>query len=224
MRTRYLRTALVSGLGIAAAGALAVPAAAEMRVEPINDHLCKVTGGGKFVDIPGFPGEKIDKRLRPDIRWMKRKYKIFITDGYARSGHSPNGEHPIGLALDIIPARDGGWGLIDKLAERFEPRQNSVRPPMRWVGYDGDYNHGRGHHLHLSYSWSDPNRQNGKPVKTVYTRVCPGQGDGGGDGSGGGGTGDGGVEPRKSGSMTQAEINALAPVVPETAEHDGHDH
>ena len=64
-----------------------MPATGEMQVKQINSHLCKVTGGGKFVKIPGFPGERIDKRLRPDIKWMKRKYKIFITDGYATTGH-----------------------------------------------------------------------------------------------------------------------------------------
>jgi hypothetical protein len=223
MRTRLSRTALVAGIATALAGTFAVPAGAEMKVQPINDHLCKVTGGGKFVDIPGFPGEKIDKRLRADIKWMKRKYDIFITDGYARSGHAVNGEHPIGLATDIIP-NGGGWGKIDALAERFEPRQNHVRPPMRWVGYNGDAGHGRGHHLHLSWSHSDT--RPGNPARVVYTRVCPGEGGGGGDGgggSGGGGTG-GGVEPRKSGTMTEAEIANLAPVVPESGEHDGHHH
>ena len=30
---------------------------------------------------PGFPGEKIDRRLLPDIRWMKHRYDILITDG-----------------------------------------------------------------------------------------------------------------------------------------------
>jgi len=198
-----------------------------MRVIPINGHLCKVVNGGKFVDIPGFPGEKIDRRLRKDIRWMKRKYKIFITDGYATSGHAWNGEHPIGLALDIVPyfSRGGTWDRIDQLAERFEPVQNRVRPPMRWVGYDGDSGHGRGHHLHLSYMHSETEPT--KPAKIVYTRVCPRDPDGtdtgggsGGDGGGSGG-GSGGVAMRKSGGLTAAEEANLAPVVPETEAHDG---
>jgi hypothetical protein len=218
MRTRLSRTALVAGIVIAAAGAIAVPAQGDMKIQQINDHLCKVTGGGKFVKIPGFPGEKIDKRLRADIKWMKRKYDIFITDGYAPTGHAAGGEHPIGLAADIIP--DGSsWGKIDDLAHRFEPRQNHVRPPMRWVGYDGDEGHGRGNHLHLSWSHSDTRPKH--PARVVYTRVCPGDGGGGGGGSGGTGGG-GGVEPRKSGTMTPAEIANLAPVVPETEEHDGY--
>lgn len=212
MRLRFARTALLAGISTVVAGALAVPANGEMRTVEINGHLCKVIGGGKFVDIPGFPGERIDKRLRPDIKWMRRKYKIFITDGYATSGHSPYGEHPIGLATDIVPASDGSWDLIDDLAERFEPHQDDVRPPMRWVGYDGDVNHGRGHHLHLSWSHSDTEPRH--PARVVYTRICPGQG----DGDGGGGSG--GVEARKSGTLTDAEWQNLAPIVPETEEHD----
>jgi hypothetical protein len=205
---------------LALAGAFAVPAKGEMVTEQIGKHLCKVKGGGKFVPIPGFPGERIDRRLIPDIKWMKRNYKIFITDGYATSGHAPNGEHPIGLAADIIPRSNGGrWGLIDKLAKRFEPRQNHVRMPMRWVGYDGDVNHGRGHHLHLSWSHSDtPPR---KPARVVYTRKCPdkfgGENGGSGDdgGSGGSGGGSGGVGRGKLGGLTPAEEARLAPIVPE---------
>jgi hypothetical protein len=229
MSLRSAISACFAGLAIVLAGAVAVPAQA-METEQIGKHLCKVKGGGKFVPIPGFPGEKIDRRLIPDIKWMKRKYKIFITDGYATSGHAPNGEHPIGLAVDIIPRQHGGrWGLIDKLAKRFEPRQNHVRMPMRWVGYDGDANHGRGHHLHLSWAHSDtPPR---KPARVVYTRKCPdkfggdGSGDGGGGGSGGsggtaGGGQSGGVNPKRgSGGLTAAERAQLAPVVPELHEH-----
>lgn len=218
MRTRFKRTALASGMVVAAAGAFAMPAQAEMRVVPLAGPVCKVIGGGKFVRIPNEPGEteRIDRRLIPDIRWMRRKYRIDITDGYALSGHSSNGEHPIGLALDIIP-RGSSWDKIDDLAHRFEPRQNRVRPPMRWVGYDGDAGHGRGHHLHLSYSWSDRNRRNGEPVRVVYTRVCPGPRDGDGDGAN-----DGGVAAQKSAGerpMSEREIANLAPVVPETHEH-----
>ena len=178
-------------------GTLATPASAEMRSVQLEKHLCKTTGGGKFVDIPGFPGEKIDRRLLPDIRWMKRRYEVFITDGYATSGHSPYGEHPIGLATDIVPyfARGGSWDKIDRLARRAEPAQNQPRLPWRWVGYDGDAGHGRGHHLHLSWAHSD-NTTFGEPARWVLTRKCPGQADQTNDGSSG--DGGGGIEARSS--------------------------
>ncbi len=96
---------------------------------------------------------------------------------------------------------------------------------MRWVGYNGDANHGRGNHLHLSWSHSN-NTTPRKPAKVVYTRICPGDGGGGGGGGtgGGGGGGGGGVEPRKSGKLTPAEKANIAPAVPETHEHNGYGH
>jgi hypothetical protein len=39
------------------------------------------------------------------------------------------------------------------------------------VGYEGDANHGRGHHLHLS--WSHSMSRPGRPARTVYTTRCP---------------------------------------------------
>jgi hypothetical protein len=149
-------------------------AAARMKSLKLEAGLCETTGGGKFVEIPGFPGEKIDRRLLTDIRRLERRYKIFVTDGYSISDvHAANGEHPLGLALDIVPnkAVGGRWRQIDRLAAWAEPRPDRPRPPFRWVGYDGDANHGRGHHLHLSWSHSPAKR--GRTARTVYTRRCP---------------------------------------------------
>jgi hypothetical protein len=98
--------------------------------------------------------------------------------------HSANGEHPLGLALDIVPnkAASGSWADIDELAAWAEPRQNQPISPFRWVGYDGDANHGRGHHLHLS--WEHSAAKFGKPAGSVYTLRCPERGPKRGDGSG----------------------------------------
>lgn len=148
-----------------------------MSSERVSPGVCVTSGGGKIVGIPGFPGERIDRRLRKDVRRLIRKYKIYITDGYSTDPvHSANGEHPVGLALDIVPdfSRGGSWKRITRLAKWAEPQQNQPRAPFRWVGYDGDANHGRGHHLHLSWN-SYGNRRFGKPVRTVYTRKCPGR-------------------------------------------------
>ena len=195
--------ALVIVLSLAAPGG----ATAAMESVQLSKHVCKTTGGGKFVDIPGFPGEKIDRRLLRDVRWMKRQYDVFITDGYATSGHSPYGEHPLGLATDIVPGRGGSWGKIDRLAHKAEPSQNQPRLPWRWVGYDGDSGHGRGHHLHLSWAHSK-NTTFGKPARWVLTRKCPRQPDQP-DGSGSGDSG--GVEARSSAD----QLAGLAPVFAE---------
>src|SRR3954447_25067196 len=223
---------------IAGVAALAASPAAAMRSEKIAPHLCKTIRGGRFVPIPGFPGEKIDRRLLPDIHRMKRRYDIFITDGYSRDPvHAENGEHPIGLATDIVPnaAKGGTWNEIGDLAHLAEPRQNEPIMPWRWVGWNGDPGHGRGNHLHLS--WSHSPSPPGHPARVVYTRRCPNSGggdDSSGDqhhhhhhaanggtrpGSGGGGGGDGGSNGGTGagggGGGTSPKVGKLAPVVAE---------
>ena len=177
-----LRGRRVVGIVVAAvavgAGLLAAVAIAKMTSTKLEPRLCETRGGGRFVDIPGFPGEQIDRRLLRDIRFLVRRYHIFATDGFSTSDvHARNGEHPIGLALDIVPddskrKRKGKrWRKINRLAKWAEPRQNRPRPPFRWVGYNGDPGHGRGHHLHLSWSHSDTRPED--PARTVYTIKCP---------------------------------------------------
>lgn len=166
--------ALALGFLMAALALAAAPSAgAKMVSSKLGPHLCETTGGGRIVDIPGFPGERIDRRLLADIRWLRRRYPLFITDGYSNDPvHSANGEHPLGLALDIVPhPAAGAWRKITALAGWAEPQQNAPRTPFRWVGYDGDSNHGRGHHLHLS--WSHSVTKPGRRARTVYTLKCP---------------------------------------------------
>jgi uncharacterized membrane protein YgcG len=165
-----LAVGLLAGLALAALGF----AQKKMQSTKLGPLLCETSYGGKFVDIPDFPGEKIDRRLLSDIKYIEQRYEIFVTDGYSMDDvHSQNGEHPIGLALDIVPNKAGGgtWNDIDRLAKWAEPRQNQPRYPFRWVGYDGDAGHGRGDHLHLS--WSHTETRPGHPATTVYTLRCP---------------------------------------------------
>ena len=209
-----------------------------MRTDRLGPNLCLTTGGGKFVKVPGFPGEKIDRRLLNDIKFLRRKYEIFLTDGYSTDPvHSANGEHPIGLAADVVPASGGSWRQITALANMAEPRQDRPKAPFRWVGYNGDANHGRGHHLHLS--WDHSESSFGRPARSVYSLRCPDVHDGGGgdnDGSGGDGdkdgtdgtdggerdSGSGGITPTgdDSGSYsvgrTLAQMSFGGPVVVET--------
>lgn len=149
------KIAIAAALAAVAFAAFALPVTARMKSTKVGAGLCLTEGGGRFVDIPGFAGERIDRRLLRDVRWLRRHYKIFVTDGYSHDPvHSANGEHPIGLALDIVPdkARGGTWADIDALAKWAEPKQNQPKQPFRWVGYDGDVGHGCGHHLHLSWN------------------------------------------------------------------------
>jgi len=224
-----------------AALAFAAAPAAGMRSEKIAPHLCKTVNGGRFVGIPSFPGERIDRRLLPDIRWMKRRFDVFITDGYSTDPvHAENGEHPVGLATDIVPnaAKGGTWNEVGDLAHLAEPKQDQPIMPWRWVGWNSDPGHGRGDHLHLSWSHSDTKPKH--PARVVYTRRCPHSGDddhpsarnhrhhgrhhdgatggtgAGDDGNGGfsGGTSAGSGGGGSNGAIS-AKVGKLAPVVPE---------
>lgn len=168
------KTFLLAGLTVAIACLASVAALAAMRSERLPGGICETVGGARIVELPNFPGERIDRRLLSDVRYLERKYKIFVTDGYSNDPiHSYNGEHPLGLALDIVPntAAGGTWRDVSALARWAEPRQDQPTAPFRWVGYDGDAGHGRGNHLHLS--WNHSETKPGVSPATVYTRKCP---------------------------------------------------
>ena len=187
--------------------AFAIPSQAKMSSQKISRNVCLTTGGGKIVPIPGFPGERIDRRLLSDIKYLRKRFKIFITDGYSNDPvHASKGEHPMGLALDIVPdtAAGGTWNDIDALARMAEPRQDQPVAPFRWVGYDGDAGHGRGNHLHLS--WNHSETKPGTIADSVYTLRCPGAGSspdaGGKSGGGNGGKGNGGKSGKGKGGKS----------------------
>ena len=117
--------------------------------------------------IPHEAGAMIDRRLIPNLRYLAANFAIYISGGY--SGPLPSGgwagchrchvahsDHYNGLAVDIVPLRwssscDANWRGVTRLARWAEPTQNHPNPPFRWVGYNGDADHGCGNHLHLSW-------------------------------------------------------------------------
>ena len=125
-------------------------------------RLMRVTGGGRWVPIPGQTWARVDRRILADVLYLVRRYRVRITEGFATVGHEPFGEHPLGLAVDIEPGAGGTWADVSQLARWAEPRQNHPRFPFRWVGWNGDYNHGhpsvckpsRGCAPHLHLSWA----------------------------------------------------------------------
>jgi hypothetical protein len=165
---------------------LASPLASAFRSTPgsikINDRQ------GRFIPIPDrvphVEGAYIDKRIKRNLIWLADHFRIYVTEGFA--GRLPNGkkvgcpschvrhsEHKIGLAVDIVPLHDDWsghcnkrWASVSKLAKWAEPQQNQPLPPFRWVGYNGDENHGCGNHLHLSWNHDDRYRKD-KPSRWV---------------------------------------------------------
>jgi hypothetical protein len=139
-------------------------------------RLRPISGGGRFVRIPGQPWARVDRRILPDVLYLVRRYRVRVGDGYATTGHEPFGEHPLGLAVDLYPGPGGSWRQVARLAKWAEPRQNHTRPPFRWVGWNGDANHGDPQHCrptpgcppHLHLSWSHSRGKPRHPVRRVW--------------------------------------------------------
>jgi hypothetical protein len=140
-----------------------------------------LTGGGRWVPVPGQTWARVDRRILPDVLYLVRRYKVRIPEGYGTIGHEPFGEHPLGLAVDIEPGAGGTWDDVSRLARWAEPRQNHPRRPFRWVGWNGDFNHGHpsvckprlgcAPHLHLSWSHSPtPPRHLARTVSVFQVR------------------------------------------------------
>ena len=70
-----------------------------------DGRQARLRGRGRFVASPARRAIKIDSRLLADIAYLKAKYKIAITAGYALQGHAHNGEHPVGLGARHRPRR-----------------------------------------------------------------------------------------------------------------------
>ena len=163
---------MISALAAAAACLLLAPALATAAGEPPPATTRLVYAAGKIVPIPASipheAGDMVDKRIIPDLRWIAKRYPLYVTDGY--SGPLPSGEHVgcdechvrnsdhyNGLAVDVVPLDptprcDLHWAAITRLALWAEPVQNKPVLPFRWIGYEGDLGHGCGNHLHLSWN------------------------------------------------------------------------
>ena len=168
---KVLRTAqqLTSTSGELTTDATPAGACAAIDAPALSGGVQRVVGGGRIVAIPGQPGELIDERILPDLLRIIQTFRARVTDGYAPTGHAADGEHPLGLGVDLVPGPGGSWDDIDRLAALAEPAQNQPRPPWRWVGYNGDPNHGRGNHLHLSWQHGPGRPGNRPPAAWVLT-------------------------------------------------------
>ncbi len=165
-QTIHTRSPRLAALALAATCcallALTLPAAAlGWGRMPQGTHI--TYGDKAIVDIPESiphdPGDRIDRRLLPQLRYLSERFvTFFIADGYAGKPHEKYGEHPLGLAVDVVPSNwdgkgcDGSWRQISRIARWAEPLHDNPRPPFRWVGYNHDPEHGCGDHLHLSWS------------------------------------------------------------------------
>lgn len=128
--------------------------------------------GQWLAPLPGAPGIRCDARIVPDVEQLTRDYHVAVIACYAPTGHKPDGEHPLGVATDLVPGPGGTWDDVDRLARDVGWTRScgpsgvrpacSLKPWLRFVGYDGYPGHGRGNHLHLSWMHGP-----GRPASTV---------------------------------------------------------
>jgi hypothetical protein len=120
--------------------------------------------------LAGVPGTglRCDARIVPDVEFVLRRFGLRLTACFAASGHAVGGEHPLGLATDLVPV-DGDWQRTMSAARFFgwssacagTGCSGRVRAPMRVVLYNGFPGHGDPAHCappacppHLHLSWA----------------------------------------------------------------------
>ena len=116
---------------------------------------------GWLAPVPGADGERCDARIVPDVLAILRTFGLQLTACYGGAPHATDGEHPLGLATDLVP-NDGDWNRTLAAARAFgwSPACAAAgcpdRGPFRVVLYNGYPGHGDPAHTstpHLHLSW-----------------------------------------------------------------------
>jgi hypothetical protein len=119
-------------------------------------------GDGWLGALPSFPGERCDTRIVDEVERISRSYRLRVTDCFGGAPHDAAGEHPLGLAVDWVPA-DGDWQWTLRLAEAAGWRTSCAASgcpqagAFRVVLYNGYPGHGDPAHSsrpHLHVSWA----------------------------------------------------------------------
>ena len=61
---------------------------------------------------------RCDARIVPDVRFLLERFGLRLTECFAASGHAIGGDHPLGLAVDVVPS-DGNWTRTLEAARYF---------------------------------------------------------------------------------------------------------
>lgn len=143
-----------------------------------------IAGRRWLTPVPGT-GAVCDSRIVPDVVALLRRYKMVPGDCFAMSGHTADGEHPLGLGIDLHPAADGSWDLLGRAARDLGWRESCARQgcagqlpsPFRFIGWNGYEGHGdpahAGANAHLHLSWQHTPAAAGTPAARVQTLLAP---------------------------------------------------
>jgi hypothetical protein len=155
-------------------GKAAVYRAATPRTLPGGGEAGPV-GSDWLEQVPGTTVQ-CDRRIVADVVLLISRYHVGVTACYAATGHEASGEHPLGLAVDLVPTPPASWGMLEQLA-----RDSGWRPAcastgcasqthtvFRFVGWNNYPGHGDPQHAganaHLHLSW---NHGPGRPASSV---------------------------------------------------------
>ncbi len=157
--------------------------AAEYRAQSDRPMTVQKVGplgpGSWLADVPGFPGERCDRRIIADVLRITERYGLTVNDCFGGEPHALNGEHPLGLALDLTPV-DGDWNRTLRLSLNAGWSPSCARSgcpgrgPFRVVLYNGFPGHGDPRftsrpHLHLSWEHGPASRFSPAPWVRVLS-------------------------------------------------------
>jgi hypothetical protein len=140
--------------------------------------------GEWLAPVPGSPGERCDRRIVADVVYLTRRYGLKLTDCFGGAPHALAGEHPLGLAADLVPA-SGDWDRTLRLAIDSGWSQDCAssgcpgRGPFRVVLYNGYPGHGDPAHSgtpHLHLSWQHGPAERFTPAPWVRVLLPSGSG------------------------------------------------
>jgi hypothetical protein len=139
---------------------------------------------GWLAPVPGFPGERCDRRIVADVVYLTGAYGVRLTDCFGGEPHALNGEHPLGVAADLVP-KDGDWDRTLRLAGDFGWTRSCAatgcanRGPFRVLLYNGFPGHGdpsSTSNPHLHVSWEHGPAEPFGPAPWVRVLLSPGSG------------------------------------------------
>jgi hypothetical protein len=146
-------------------------------------HARRVPFGDRWLArVPGT-NVRCDRRIVDDVSYVLRRFGLTATACFAATGHALHGEHPLGLAIDAVPA-NGEWDRTLAAARFFgwSPGcaatgcAGAARAPMRVVLYNGYPGHGDPSHCpppscapHLHLSWAHAPAEPLTPAAWVET-------------------------------------------------------
>jgi hypothetical protein len=151
---------------------------------PAGSGISQALLGRWLAPVPGASAV-CDSRIVPDVVALVRRYRLAAGDCFSLTGHAQEGEHPLGLAIDVVPGAGGSWDLIAKLAQDLGWRPacaatgcaGLLPSPFRFIGYNGYPGHGdpahAGGNAHLHLSWQHTPAASGSPAARVQTLLPP---------------------------------------------------